>query len=862
MKKILSIILALTLMMGLIPTAFADDTAPETTSVTFNFTSNGHSVSSNDRMEHTNGTKYYTELNSNPEKGGAWAYLGTTTNLRNNDDSRIVYIGTDRSQVYLAEDTYMAFKIRVPESGTYKIEEYKPYLIRNSTATDIKMYIVPMDETLGAKLDANTGTAWTDSADFKGINRTNPLKFSQLGITASPLGTYSSASTSTGVVAVDVDDFGVVENMEANSDYALILHSENGGRMGITSLTLSKIIPEPVVSFDQTTYQTYDDGTIELNSSFSLSGEEITNIAPVYSVTDEKIATISGNLLTGVAGGETTVTVTYIYNEKEYSATATVKVTEPDKKHAFYFGTKYMTAAAKEVAGITDDNPQTNDMSFVNTYEKIAIDTTNTHSWAVETLLNKCNEVTLKSNAFEITALKSAYDTDYNGSRFVLKTNIEYNGTYDMTARIATKGNGAEANVYMLPANNSINEITSAMLKNYSPVGRVDGDSTYTGGNVQSVGEVDLVKGDYYIVFDFNSARPTTGNSDGGNQIFEIRYIILNETESTEEALQTTAVSAPTIAITSNLPGAEIKIETLDSVGASYTLNAPDEEGYTFLGWKRGVAKADGESYIETDGTAKFTDYKQNDIIKVYTNTFLTAVYEKNEPAATENPIIKFWNQDKSFLGAIAKDDITTLPVVSLIGHSFKGWFTSPGKALVLDDVTVDTNAVASYEENSYLDADNAYDKVRVNGEDVSESKYGEAVVCEDNNGIVTHWLRDGKIVSYDKKYTHYIWDGTVISSSYAPVEKKPLVVLENTTIDGASMIEYDGAGKEIVEVGILFGEAGSTPVVGSTFDKYVSQRSDNHGQLAAKPINDSYTVARGYMIYIDGGKTYVIYSE
>ena len=224
--------------------------------------------------------------------------------------------------------------------------------------------------------------------------------------------------------------------------------------------------------------------------------------------------------------------------------------------------------------------------------------------------------------------------------------------------------------------------------------------------------------------------------------------------------------------------------------------------------------------------------------------------------------MIKFWNQDKSFLGAIAKEDIVSLPEVSLIGHSFKGWFTAPGKNLVLDDVTVDTNVVADYEENSYLDADNAYDKVRVNGENALASNYGEAVVCKDNNGTVTHWMRDGKIVSYDEEYTHYIWDATMISSSYAPVEKKPLVVLENTTIDGASMIEYDGAGKQIVEVGILFGAAETTPVVGSTFDKYASQRSDNHGQFAAKPVDDSYTVARGYMIYIDGGKTYVIYSE
>ncbi len=855
MKKLLSLFIAFTIVVGMIPAVFAN-TADGLQEVTYNFTSSGHNATSTkDRLENTAGAKWYTDLNTDPSKGGAWAYLGSTTKSSRSTDTRIVYFDA-YAQVKLDEDTYIAYKIQVPKTGKYGI---KAHILSGNFASngaqDIQMYIVPMTGELAIKLDADNGRAWTSAPNKKGVNREDPLLFDELGISALPLGEYSAR-----VANVNVDTFGTVD-MQENSNYALIFYSEKGGQFAPISLTLTEVVPEPEVSFAQSEYTTYDGGNVTLGSALSLSGEAVAGVTPVYTVANESVATVSGNVLTGVAKGETTVTATYAYNNKEYTATVSVSVTEPEKKHAYYFGTRYMTEEAKNAAGINDSNKEISDMTFVGTYDKIAVGESinNKNKWAVENMLSKCN-ATLKDSSLIITALKDAYGTDELGSRFVLKTKVDYNGTYNMAFRIGPTSNGTEADVYMIPANADIDEITADMLKSYNAVGRIDGDSSYSAvTNTQNVGPVELKEGDYYLVLDFNCARPETGNTTGGNQALDIRYIIFSKSEAIKETSPAEAtVSAPTIAVTSNIPGAKINITTLNEIGESFALDAENVEGYTFLGWKRGVAN--GENQI--DGTAKFTELKQNDIIKVYTNTFLTAVYEKNVPVVSDNPIIKFWNQDKAYLGEIAKNEITALPEMSLIGHTFLGWFTAPGKALELSNVTADTNAVASYEEKSYLDSDKEYDKVRVNGKDSEKMKYGEAVVCTDNAGKVTHWIRDGKIVSYDAEYTHYIWDGTVISSSYAQVDKKPLVVLENTTIDGAYMIEYDGAGKEIVEVGILFGAAESTPVVGRTFDKYVSQRNQNHGQLAAKPINDSYTVARGYMIYIDGEKTYVIYSE
>ena len=380
--------------------------------------------------------------------------------------------------------------------------------------------------------------------------------------------------------------------------------------------------------------------------------------------------------------------------------------------------------------------------------------------------------------------------------------------------------------------------------------------------------DIYLAEGEYVLLLNNGSEETgalTVSEITLTEQVTEDTW---GSTEPEETTLDTAVFTA-----TTNIPDvAEVTVDdkvgnlqiSSGEAGRTVSVSAPDmtEQGYTFIGWQRGVAKASGETYAEADGTSKLIDLKQNDAINVYTNTFLTAVYEKTEPEVSDDPVIKFWNQDKSYLGKIAKNDISTLPEMTLIGHSFLGWYTAPEDKLTdVNAITADTNVVAQYNAKSALDSSDENDIITVNGVARTEKNYGEEVICP-ADGNVTHWLRDGKIVSYGAPYTHYIWDATEITSSTEEITPKPLVVLENTTIDGAYMIEYDGAEKDIVEVGILFGTAGSTPIVGSAFDKYVSQRNGNHGQLAAKPIDESYTVARGYMVYIDNGKTYVIYSE
>ena len=73
-------------------------------------------------------------------------------------------------------------------------------------------------------------------------------------------------------------------------------------------------------------------------------------------------------------------------------------------------------------------------------------------------------------------------------------------------------------------------------------------------------------------------------------------------------------------------------------------------------------------------------------------------------------------------------------------------------------------------------------------------------------------------------------------------------------------MISYDANGKDIVEVGILFGEGAS---VASCDSKAASKvKGDAQGQFTAQPNSGTTATARGYMIYKEDNTYKVIYSK
>ncbi|MBQ6901653.1 MAG: Ig-like domain-containing protein [Oscillospiraceae bacterium] len=814
MKKILSIILAAMLIVGMIPTAFASDTEADATSVTYTFNMNQHGEGvTSGYLERDDGTKTRT---SDSTSGGEWAYLGTTSTTLYSD--YFASLTGDRAYFNLSADSFAAFKIKVPLDGKYKVTEFKAYLWRDkntAAARDVKMYIVQMTDEL--KSDS---TVWGTASSGE---RTGAFALESL-ITAEPLGTLSYSVPSTTPGLVDVSAFSTVNDMKADAEYALIFYSAGGGTFGPQSFTLTEQAPEVTVAFDAESYTTDEDGTVQLRSTLTSDGTDITASATAvaYESDDELVATVDSNgLVTGVKAGTANITVTYTYGGKTYSATVPVMVNEIDRSKTY-------------------------------TFNKTTMDGT------VEATLGGCD--TVVDSYLQIVGRKEYYNKESaEHARAVLKINVAYNGTYDISARISKITTGTEADVYIIPVSNSVSELTFSYLKTLPILGRVNGVGD--GNENQLIGTTTLTAGDYYIVFNLNSDNTATGNY--GKQSLNLRSLTLAESTGVTENVEETTASTPSFMVATNVQGASVTVTgagngPVYSVarGTTVTLTPEEVDGYNFVGWMRGAYEDNGKF-------SKFVDLTENEdgtySYRVWTHTYLTAVYEPETVSGEK--VVKFWNYDGRYYGEkpVSQLDQQKLPDdASLIGHTFKGWWVANNTPLDINALTAPvTNAVAHYDVMTTV-GENDYDKVVVNGKDQSNTAFNTKVICLDEKpNEVTHWLRDGKIVSYNSEYIHWVWDGTNIYSSYADVTPKPLVVLEDTTIGGAYMIEYEApVGYTIVEVGILFNKDTTS------LERYTSQKGTSRGQFAAIPESAVTTVC-GYMIYTDAkGDAYVIYSE
>ena len=292
--------------------------------------------------------------------------------------------------------------------------------------------------------------------------------------------------------------------------------------------------------------------------------------------------------------------------------------------------------------------------------------------------------------------------------------------------------------------------------------------------------------------------------------------------------------------------GAEVSVSGIDYNGAvdsvapgkTVTVSAPEIDGYKFRYWKSGYENG---RYVSSESEYSF---------RLVTHTYITAVYDKIEDGKAT---LEFFNGNGAFIegksvsiGASFGDNKISNP--SLTGFTFLNWSIEDDEL-----INADTRAVAIYDENGKA----VSGSVTVDGTPEENVTYDKKITAHKSGA--THWIRDGRVVAFGESYTHYVWDATAITSSDKAIEKAPIVVLEDTTVDGAYMIEYDAAGFEIVEVGIVFGNADAT--VGSCTSKATSQRNASHGQFTAKPTGGE-SAARGYMIYKDGSANRVVYSK
>ncbi len=274
------------------------------------------------------------------------------------------------------------------------------------------------------------------------------------------------------------------------------------------------------------------------------------------------------------------------------------------------------------------------------------------------------------------------------------------------------------------------------------------------------------------------------------------------------------------------------------------------DPNYKFLGWKRG--SRDFGVWLTTDTTVEFP---------IMTHTFLTAVYEPVNAGETVD--IEFYNYNGQYLDTAenvgdTKFSLIGKPDATLTGYNTPFWTLDGINEIEADTIFKKlTRVVAKYAEKESFGV-TIEDTIK--GAEGDTYDYDTELALESVSGNAGTWYVNDKPVAYGADYKHYVWD--VVSITFVEEETAtPIISLDDTVkTNGARMIAYDANGKDIVEVGILFGENASVASCGSKATSKVN--GEVYGQFTAKPNSGTTDPARGYLIYNDNGTYKVIYAD
>ncbi|MBQ2743353.1 MAG: Ig-like domain-containing protein [Oscillospiraceae bacterium] len=882
MKRFLSLILALAMLMALVPSAFASETAADIRifyDISGDMTELGITEDSGKSLalidyEHTNGFyKFFANTDSaKKDMGGYETQSEGTFKFRSGTGGGTIRI--DRS--------YVAFEVYVPKAGTYDMQMY---CAKNTWGReDVTVYMKKDAEALADVIvdDNKVGTYSCKGTDASTVFNINSTPSVITGIDIPDEGYYTFAF----YVAVGygyVGSFALTSGTGATVPMFATLGFETQTRVG-TSLLMS-------------------DGSI-------VDAETIDGATMAYSSSNAAVATIDAvtGVITPVAKGETEISATVTVGD--FSETAKITYNSPDMTPATARVTYYFNYYNAPGYSFTTDNYNANGLTYN--------DTNGFWRW-----ISGPENTPINGNI-------GMYSTVPAGGYIAVGVYVPASGKYDIkytyVRRTADWKPATDAELWILPASAEAN-LTEALESGFPVIDGID-HTAASGWNETSVTKAYTfpTAGEYIILTKSDNGgmiwMKQIDLSAGSDVVFgsvkvdetefkigedatataslykslrnsgsfaklttDITFTSSNERVATvAEDGTVTAVGAGKATISATVKGlsnghvigteitviADPALETVSFAalanidvtidgtnnvidgtaarGTTVTLTAPDKEGYKFIGWKRGSA-ASGK-FIKGAPQKEF-EYT------ILSNACLTAMYEEENPTGT---YVEFWNGNGEHLDTIAVENgflTETIEEPTLIGFAFDDWYVDDTTKLDVENLVSSlTRAVAKYNDKAdtfaVTDPDNYSNKIN--------RIYDFAVTfTEDAEGT---WTRNGNVVAYGKTYTYNTWDAADIEYTAGITDKAPLVVLEYSDTHKAYMIEYDkGDAIEIAEAGILFGNGVKPTVESGAIEKFASQRSGlSHGQFTAKPESTNANTPVGYIIYKDSEGYKVIY--
>ncbi|MBE6965451.1 MAG: hypothetical protein E7441_05390 [Ruminococcaceae bacterium] len=261
--------------------------------------------------------------------------------------------------------------------------------------------------------------------------------------------------------------------------------------------------------------------------------------------------------------------------------------------------------------------------------------------------------------------------------------------------------------------------------------------------------------------------------------------------------------------------------------GTTITATATSNENYQFLYWMDNAKR-----YIQDDATYTFT---------AGTNTAVWAVYADK----TDNlKLVDYFTDYGTRVYSIEaeSEDGVTAPDLEMTGYSGGEWKKS-----------IDNDEYVTFTPD-WESATKSAVSVTLDGDAYKTGSYGDDFTVEKTLDGFVSWMKNGKLVSYNDKYTFFAWDEEEALVQLTEGEKSafPGVVLFND--ESKYMLELVNCEDvDIVEKGILF-----DGTIDSCQKKFVSRT--NLSQFTI--VEDTLTNAKAYVIYKDGTDLRVAYSD
>lgn len=291
-------------------------------------------------------------------------------------------------------------------------------------------------------------------------------------------------------------------------------------------------------------------------------------------------------------------------------------------------------------------------------------------------------------------------------------------------------------------------------------------------------------------------------------------------------------------------PGYTVGSPAQVAVGTKVTLTAKDADEEGFM---FRFWKVSGRFY-STEKQITLTIARNTSVIAVYDDVFFTTA-----------KYVEFWNGDKDFIS----EEITLAETLDakyfpkdpkMTGMRFIGWY--------LDDETPFTPETVI--KNGYTRVAAKYEPlgteytVKVNGEE-NKGKYNSPVSVSAPEAF-TYWKLGEEKLSFRRAFEFFNYgNAELISVVDEEAKAIPTVVIDKNL--GAAFITYDTpAGYERIETGIIFGNSAAIDV-NIAYSKASAMNTAAFGQFTAKPMAGE-TYARGYQIFKKDGIIRVIYTE